>query len=66
MEFIEKKITITKRKGYVQIFADTETNALIEEFCKDGVFIFLNYLRKNKKIKFTKRDMEKLYRESLD
>lgn len=65
MEFIEKKVTFTKRKGYVQIFADHEANRLIEEWNKDSVFLFLNHLRKNKKIKFKKWEMEKIYEEFM-
>lgn len=65
MEFIEKKVTFTKRKGYVQLFADHEANRLIEEWGKDAVFLFLNHLRKKRKIKFKKREMEKIYKKFM-
>lgn len=65
MEFIEKKVTFTKRKGYVQMFADPETNRLIEEWSKDAVFLFLNYLQNKKKIKFKKKEIEKIYEDFM-
>lgn len=60
-EFIFKEVTFTKRKGYVQIFGDHEANILIEEWGKDCIFLFLNHLRKKKKIKFKKGEMEKIF-----
>lgn len=65
MGFITKEITFIKRKGYVQIFSDNEGCKLIEESNKDCVFLFLNHLRKKKKIKFKKKDMEKIYEQFL-
>ena len=65
-EFILKEVRFTKRKGYVQIFADHEANRLIEEWDKDCVFLFLNYLRKKKKIKFKKKEMDKIYKQFLN
>lgn len=61
MEFITKQVQFTKWKGYVQIFADHQANRLIEEWNKYSIFIFLDYLRKKKKIQFNKRDMKKIY-----
>ena len=65
MEFILKDIRFTKRKGYLQIFIDDEGRKLIEEWDKDCVFLFLDYLRKKKKIKFKKKEMKKIYNQFL-
>lgn len=65
-EIIDKKISVTKRKGYVQIFADEETVKIVQEFNKDSIFLFLDYLRKIGKVKFKKREIEEIYRHFLN
>lgn len=64
-EIIERKISVTKRRGFVQIFSDTETSQIIQEFNKDSVFLFLDYLRKIGKIKFKKCEIKDIYKHFL-
>lgn len=61
VEFLTKEIMFTKRRGYLQVFCDHEARRLMMENNRDCVFLFLDYLRKKKKIKFNKREMKKIY-----
>ena len=66
IEPTDVKITVTNQKGYVQVFADSGTTYVLQQWHKEGVFLFLEHLRNKKKIKYNKKGMDKIYDNFID